>query len=285
MIYSRQEPMKLNRSLAGAIAVCGVAAVMAASASAAWAQAGGGSARVLHLVGNAQYSTDGAKTWQPLKVGDVVAPGAVVQTASGSSMDLVLANKEESLLQQVNPTPSMTFRPQGEATADVIRMYENTVLGVDKLTFTQTGADVVTETQLDLRRGKIFGSVKKMSGASRYEVKYPTGVASIRGTVFILYYTGVLSVYSGNITESPTSGAPPVTVGAGYEYDPSSGKMSQMSSGTPDYDELVMAIKQIGVLPPGAPPNTFAPDVSTKWVSPVIGAQFGTPVEEGSQAR
>ena len=78
-------------------------------------------------------------------------------------------------------------------------MWENTLLGIDKLTATQTGADVVTETQLDLKAGHIFGSVKKMSAASKYEVKIPNGVAGIRGTVYDISAEGVIKVLSGSV--------------------------------------------------------------------------------------
>ena len=81
----------------------------------------------------------------------------------------------------------------------MVRMWENTLLGIDKLTETQTGADVVTETQLDLKAGHIFGTVKKMSAASKYEVKIPNGVAGIRGTVYDISAEGVIKVLSGSV--------------------------------------------------------------------------------------
>jgi len=68
---------------------------------------------------------------------------------------------------------------------DVIRVTSDTVLAIDKLSSVNTGADKVTETELDLRSGKIFGAVKKQSAASRFEVKIPNGVAGIRGTIFL----------------------------------------------------------------------------------------------------
>ena len=80
------------------------------------------------------------------------------------------------------PSPVRGSPTSLAAEQNIVRMWENTLLGVDKLTFTQTGADVVTETQLDLKAGHIFGMVKKMSAASKYEVKIPNGVAGIRGT-------------------------------------------------------------------------------------------------------
>ena len=69
----------------------------------------------------------------------------------------------------------LTYQPTAEQ--NIVRLWENTLMGVDKLTEMHTGADVVTETQLDLKAGHITGSVKKMSAASKYEVKMPNGVA------------------------------------------------------------------------------------------------------------
>ena len=64
---------------------------------------------------------------------------------------------------------------QPKAEQNVVRMKENTVLGIDKLTSLDTGADVVTETQLDLKAGRIFGSVKKMSRCLQIRNQAPQG--------------------------------------------------------------------------------------------------------------
>ena len=61
----------------------------------------------------------------------------------------------------------LSYQPSVEQ--NIVRMWENTLLGIDKLTVTQTGADEVTETQLDLKAGHIFGMVKKMSAG--FEVR------------------------------------------------------------------------------------------------------------------
>jgi len=57
------------------------------------------------------------------------------------------------------------------------------VLSIDKLTVDQTGVDTISDTQLDLKAGSIFGTVKKLAVGSKYEVKIPNGVAGIRGTI------------------------------------------------------------------------------------------------------
>jgi hypothetical protein len=82
---------------------------------------------------------------------------------------------------------------------DVIRLTADSVLAIDKLSSMQTGADKVTETELDLRSGKVFGSVKKQSAASRFEVKIPNGVAGIRGTIFSITSDGVVSALDGDV--------------------------------------------------------------------------------------
>jgi hypothetical protein len=50
-----------------------------------------------------------------------------------------------------------------------------------------------------LKAGHIYGVVKKMSAASRYEVKIPNGVIGIRGTVYDLTAKGDVKVFSGSV--------------------------------------------------------------------------------------
>jgi len=84
-------------------------------------------------------------------------------------------------------------------------------MSIDKLTATDTGADIVTDTQLDLRAGRIFGTVKKLSAGSRYEVKIPNGVAGVRGTIYTLTALGDCSVYEGSIAMALTDSSGEVT--------------------------------------------------------------------------
>jgi hypothetical protein len=154
-------------------------------------------------------------------MGQVLKPGTVVQTDMNkdSFVDLVLG--EESAVVPVvynpsGPTPAVGYAPltaggpvKPATSQNVVRVWENTVLGVDKLTSLQTGADVVTETQLDLKAGHITAVVKKMSAASRYEVKIPDGVAGIRGTIADVWANGNCSASEGSVvlvrTKKPSS--------------------------------------------------------------------------------
>src|SRR5690349_24996818 len=92
---------------------------------------------------------------------------------------------------------SSSYQPSVDQ--NVVRIWENSAVGIDKLTSMQTGAEAVTETQLDLKAGRITGSVKKMSAASKYEVKLPNGVAGIRGTTYDITADGLIKVYVGSV--------------------------------------------------------------------------------------
>jgi len=152
--------------------------------------------KVVRIKGAARYSI-GNNVWQPLKVGTILRPGAIVQTAQDSYADVVL-NEEASAKAAAGGMPgkapsassAASSPPPSPAAAsqsvdqDVIRVLEDTVLSFDRLSAVETGADRVTETELDLRTGAMFGAVKKQAAASRFEIKIPNGVAGIRGTYF-----------------------------------------------------------------------------------------------------
>jgi len=75
----------------------------------------------------------------------------------------------------------------------------DSTLKIETLTFQGTGIDTVATTELDLTKGSIIGNVKKLSAASRYEVKTQNGVAGIRGTAFHIYAIGIFRCANGSI--------------------------------------------------------------------------------------
>jgi hypothetical protein len=185
--------MKETRSLLNRLVLCGVALAMVSTLAAQTASQG--EAKVVRLKGAARYST-GNNVWAPLKVGAIVRSGTVIQTAAKSSVDLVLGDSSAPVARPV-PSDMLSYQPAVEQ--NMVRLWENTLLGVDKLTVTETGADAVSETQLDLKAGHIFGMVKKMSAASKYEVKIPNGVAGIRGTTYDISAEGLVKVLVGSV--------------------------------------------------------------------------------------
>jgi hypothetical protein len=265
--------MKNMQSFASRLATFGVAFVAMAWLNMASAQTGNqGVAKVVSVKGAARYTTDNT-TWLPLKAGDLVKPGAVIQTASGSQVDLLL---EGELPPAAGKLSSKAYRPEVAARANVVRVYENTVLGVDKLARIDTGADLVTETQLDLRKGKIVGTAKKLSGASKYEVKYGNGVAGIRGTTYSLTSGETagsvklrsVSVRTGSVVVAwvkPDGTVATQTVNAGEKFDPESGVIIRI---TAKEDAELEAVEYVAQGTEPLTPSVPQQDKTEIYVSP-----------------
>jgi hypothetical protein len=256
---------------------CGLALALISTAAAQGAM--DGAAKVVRVKGPARYTT-GNNVWQPLHVGDVLRAGTVVQTSTeeGSYVDLVLGDGNAAVPQPVTYRPSipdsmasrLSFRPSAEQ--NVVRVWANSAMGIDKLTAMQTGADTVTETQLDLKQGRITGNVKKMSAASKYEVKLPNGVAGVRGTLFDIQAIGIVKVYIGSMVvawvDPKTQNVTTQTVMGGQSYDAPNNQISPLSAASmSEFQSLALALVVGGG---GAvTPTSLASDHTVIGLSPV----------------
>lgn len=232
--------MKHLRGFISTSLVAGAIALAMISTAAAQNTATG-RAKVVRIKGPARFTT-GNGVWQPLKVGDVLKPGSIIQTAmeKGSMVDIVLGDGSGfagtvteaggGASAAAAPTPVANYQSKGQQ--NLVRIYENTALGIDKLTSMKTGADEVTETQLDLKSGKITGNVKKMSAASKYEIKLPNGVAGIRGTIYEITAEGVVKVADGSVVIAYMAADGSVTtkvVTGGNKFDARTGEITALT--------------------------------------------------------
>jgi hypothetical protein len=262
--------MKKNRSLTIGLIACVIAIAISLPASAQNMKQG--KAKVVRKSGEARFTT-GNNVWQPLKVGDVLGAGTIVQTAQtkGSYVDLVLgdgsapsANTSAGPVEMTPLTATVaSYQPKSEQ--NVVRIWENSAVGIDKLTLTETGADVVTDTQLDLRAGHIFGNVKKMSAASKYEIKIPSGVAGIRGTTYDLWVNGLFRIGKGSGAISILGSDGQLnskSVPGGYEFDPSVGDIKPLPTSVKDAMNHVATL--VGF---SAPAAGFVGDQTIHFVS------------------
>lgn len=231
--------MKNMRNLINGLVACGVALAMVKAAVAQ--SAGEGTAKVVRISGIARYMEPGAN-WQPLKVGQVLKPGTLIQTGKDhkSFVDIVLNEAKAgaapaSQTVAYNPAAPVTgggSNTKPGAAQNIVRVWQDSALGIDKLNTMHTGSgDLITETQLDLRQGRITGTVKKMSAASKYEVKLPNGVAGIRGTSFDITADGKLKVYEGSVVIAIVNADGSVTtqvITAGNQYDAKTNTISPL---------------------------------------------------------
>jgi len=231
-----------------------------------------GIAKVVAIGGDARYFIAGDTTPHTLKVGMILKSGITIQTASGplNYVDVVLNNPQA--IAPPSPGPSDVAHYQPKAEQDGIHIFDNTVLAVDKLTKTQTGADLVTDTELDLKAGSILGTVKKLSPASKYEVKIPNGVAGIRGTIYFLSASGIVRVVSGSVVVAYVgSGGNVITqvVNAGEQFDTNTGLITPIS--TPVFQTLIRAAMDFRIIF-NLPVTFIAPDHRIYFVSPTGGS-------------
>lgn len=132
-------------------------------------------AEVSKVQGNATYAVGGGAA-MPLKAGDKVPAGTTIKTGPGSYADLFFGHS-----------------------AGYVRVMENTTMSVDKFTLTDTGAETAVDLQLNLPDGVLLGNVNKLSAASKYEVKVPTGIAGIRGTRWRVSSNGTVVLLDGSL--------------------------------------------------------------------------------------
>ena len=255
--------MKETRSILNSLVACGVALAMVSTLAAQTASQG--SAKVVRLKGSARHAA-GPNAGQLLKVGDIIKPGAVIQTAAGSRLDLALGDGSAPVASAGASSASLSYSPSSEQ--NLVRLWENTLLGIDRLTETQTGADVVTETQLDLKAGHIFGTVKKMSAASKYEVKLPNGVAGIRGTVYDISAEGVVKVLSGSVVLAyvgPDGSVVTQVINGSQQFDARTGVLSALPAS--EGSEMKRFVNQVraGLVPPVVPVSA---DMTLRYISP-----------------
>jgi hypothetical protein len=282
--------MKLIRPFISGAVACSVALILAATAAAQTEQ---GTIKVVNVHGLARYTTPDNQTYRPLKAGTVLKPGAVIQTASESYVDIVFNNPNAVASGIASASPAITATPtavkyaQPKSEQDAVRILENTVLGVDKLTITQTGADRVTETQLNLKVGRIFGTVKKLSAASKYEITIPSGVAGIRGTIYFISSTGEVSILS-SVTDllglappgsmilayvAPDGTTITQIIGPGQHFDITTGQLTPIPEAL--YNDMVNWARQLGAAPGGQVLILNMDDPTIYYVSGIVGQNPG----------
>ena len=167
--------MNSFRTLGGWVARLSFGAALLALAASAQAAVEKGSAKVVGVQGSAEYSVDGT-TWTALKRGEVLREGAMVRTIGAAGADLDLGRN-----------------------GSLLRVMPDTTVSFSALTYEETGVETVVNTQIELRAGRVLGNVQKLASTSKYEVRAPKAVATIRGTRYDMSATGRLVVAEGSV--------------------------------------------------------------------------------------
>lgn len=238
-----------------------------------------GFATIVRVQGEARYMVLGDTNWYPLLAGKILGVGTIIQTSHDGIVDMALGKAIE--FPQAEPVPDriafapdakvrgmVSFRPAVEQ--NMIRMIGDTVLGIDELVLTDTGLDTVSETELDLKYGRVFATVKKLSAPSKYFIKIPGGVAGVRGTFFEIDASGWCAVLKHSVLLAfgdGNGGTAPFLVNEGYQFDPATGQITPLPQ-----DELnrlqdaatALDTTYVSVI-------SFQNDGTSSFISPVTG--------------
>jgi len=194
-------------------AVLSLAAAVASIVSVANAQIQSGQVLIQAVHGSATYTSAGKVL--PLQENLVLSRGAVLNTSKDATVDLVL-----------------------QYSGTVLRLLPDSTLSFDKLNKESAGEEIITETSLNLTAGSIVGSQRKLAIPSTFVVNTPNGVATIKGTEYVVRADGAVGVVSGSVQviyNLPNNGGSiKVTVPAGSYFDPVTGtvKTGSLASGT-----------------------------------------------------
>ena len=160
-----------NPSLIKMVASLAVASLFTLAAAAQDAKPR--TAVVNSMSGEAKYSSGGG-AFIPLAVGTRLHAGDTIKTSVGSHVDIDL----DGNVGLIQVAPQSTF---------VIR----------SITTTDTPAEKMTDTQLEINAGAAYAKVNKLAKGSRYEIATPKGICGIRGTTVYLNANGQLIVEQG----------------------------------------------------------------------------------------
>jgi len=166
---------------------------------------------VVRVKGSASYSLDGGTTWLPVVLRKPLSPGSLIRTEDNGVVDLLIgqsvSDKNVEIFKNL-PTPDkLSKNPAPVEEHNMIRMRPNTTLGIDKLLVPEADPTSISDAELDLKKGRILASIRKVSPSSEYFIKIPNGVAAVRGTQLELSSDGTGSsaqVVSGTVWISYT---------------------------------------------------------------------------------
>jgi hypothetical protein len=193
-------------------AVC--SAVLALKGVAAAEDLKQGYATIVRIEGEARYSL-GDGSWHPLLAGKILktAHDAKVDIVLGKTVDMPQAAAWPNRISPAADSPvrgMVDYKPSIEQ--NMVRMTGDSTLAIDKLNISDTGVDTVSDTELDLRKGRIYCTVKKLSATSEYLVKIPNGIAGVRGTVFGIGADGWCACFKNSVLFSIIIDGKPTTV-------------------------------------------------------------------------
>jgi hypothetical protein len=151
---------------------------------------------VRSVKGDVQYSS--GEDWKPLRVNQELTNGAQIRTLHAATVFL-----------SVNSTNS------------ALELVEDTEVNLMEMMMGSNGSSA--RTALELRRGKILGSVRTLSSDSTFQVRGGGAILKIHGTDFDMTDEGRVQLWTG--TATVTFGGKTYQLRTGEYFDPKKKKV------------------------------------------------------------
>jgi hypothetical protein len=164
-------------------------------------------ARVFRIKGGARWATDVGMPWQTLNLETILPPGAVIETASSSYVDICFGKSPKRRRYLAGPRHSTYVREYD----NMIRLWDSSRVRFERLWLlpSEVRSHPAEDFRLDLQIGHIYGIAPKLAEGSSYEIKFGPCTATIIGTVFDISADGVVKVLLGRVSVTyPGSPAP-----------------------------------------------------------------------------
>ena len=121
-------------------------------------------AKVLEIKGEAKFMKVGTNDWKVLEPGMVLSEGDSMKTGADSEATLELSGAKKTAEIVVRKDSEFSFA-----------------------TFRHDETAMTDQTLLDVATGGVLVKAEKLIGESKFQVKTPTSIVGIRGTIFEVY--------------------------------------------------------------------------------------------------
>ncbi len=154
---------------------------------------------VVVVKGNARFRTDGGP-WNEVKRGMRLKPGCEIQTANDSYVDIRPGSRYRPLTRE-EFLPISWYRDT-RTRRDGIRLLDNTIIHIDKVSGTHRGSSSVDRVRLTFRSGELFCSTRTAKPMPEYEVRLTNAVVHATNAVFLITAHDIVWVPLGTVIVS-----------------------------------------------------------------------------------
>jgi hypothetical protein len=177
-------------------------------------------ATVTKLSGAARVSHD-STTWEPLRVGAPLNPGATVQTSTSATLEVDAGER------RVGGDSGKSTDPSAPPQHNRISCAPDSLVVFDSLPpFGAYTGD--SDIRLTLRSGGVTCSSSPTAESPLCEIKFPFGTVRARGAKVAVQANGVVRVYEGSASWARPNGSGRA-IAEGNEYNAKTGQLTKLS--------------------------------------------------------